>query len=60
MKFIIKWWQLIFYETALISLGIILGVLWSDFFSNYLYLLLFLFTVCGAYILYAFVNQIKV
>ncbi len=60
MKFIIKWWQLIFYETALISLGIIIGVLWSDFFADYLYILLFLFAICGAYVLYAFVNQMKV
>lgn len=57
MQFKIKWWQLIFYETAIISLGIILGAYWSWFFSDYLYLFLFLFAVCGGYTLYFLIKQ---
>jgi len=57
MIFKIKWWQLLFYETAVISLGIFIGTHWSDFFADYLYLLLFLFAVCGIYVVHLFVNQ---
>ncbi len=55
----IKWWQLIFYEIALVSLGIIIGAYWEFFFSDYLYFLLFLFAVCGGYTLYIFTNQFE-
>ena len=59
MSFRIKWWQLIFYEVAVISFGIIIGTQWEYFFTNYLYLLLFLFAVCGGYTLYVLVKQIE-
>ncbi len=58
MQFKLKWWQLLCYETAVISLGIIIGAFWSDFFSDYLYLLIFVFAVFGAYILYLLTQQI--
>lgn len=59
MNFKIKWWQLVFYEISLISLGIIIGVLWNSFFINYLFFLLFLFALCGGYVLYSFANQLE-
>jgi xanthine/uracil permease len=58
MIFQIKWWQLIFYEMAVMSLGIIIGAYWNSFFSNYLYLFLFLFAVCGGYTLNFLTNQV--
>jgi len=54
----IKWWQLFFYEMAVISLGIILGVLWSDFFENFIYPLFFLFAFCGGYTVYFLTKQV--
>ncbi len=59
MNFKVKWWQLVFYETALISLGIIIGTLWNSFFANFLFFLLFIFAVCGGYVLYTFINQLE-
>ena len=58
MRFNLNWWQLLFYEAAVISLGIIIGAYWSDFFSDHLYLFLFIFAVCGAYVLYVLTEQV--
>jgi len=58
MKFNLKWWELLVYETALLSLGVLIGAKWSHIFSDYLYLLLIVFAVLGGYILYALMNQI--
>jgi hypothetical protein len=58
MIFQIKWWQLIFYETAVMSLGIIVGACWNSFFSDYLYFFLFLFAICGGYTLNFLTNQV--
>lgn len=60
MKFQIKWWQLIFYETAVFSLGVVVGANWNNFFENYLYLFLFLFAVCGGYTLYFLTKQVSI
>jgi hypothetical protein len=57
MKFKISWWQLFIYEVAVLSLGIFVGVQWKDFFSDYLYLLVFVFVVFSIYVVYFLVNQ---
>ncbi len=59
MYFKAKWWQLLFYETAIISLGIIIGTKWGYYFEDYLYFFLFLFAFCGGYALYFLINQIE-
>lgn len=58
MYFKIKWWQLIFYETAVLSLGILIATRWHEFFSNYTYLFLFLLFSCGIYTILVFKNQV--
>ncbi len=59
MKFRLSWWQLIFYEIAVISVGLIIGAHWHSFFAKYSYFLLFLFAACGGYVLYVLVRQIE-
>jgi len=59
MYFKLKWWQLLLYEIAIISIGIFIGTKWHQFFSGYIYSLLFVFFVCGAIVLYFIFNQIK-
>lgn len=59
MKFKLNWWQLFVYELAVLSLGIFIGVQWKSFFSDYLYLLLFIFIVSSIYVVYFLVNQVE-
>ncbi len=58
MYFKIKWWQLIFYEIAVLSLGILITTRWYAFFSRYIYIFLFLFFSCGIYTILVFKNQV--
>jgi len=60
MIFKIKWWQLMIYETTLLSLGILIGARWSDFFSNYIYLFLLIFALTGGYVVYMLAEQVDV
>jgi len=58
MHFKIKWWQLIPYEIAVLSFGIIIGSYWHYFFVDFLYLFLLLLLICGGYVIYVFAGQI--
>ncbi len=59
MSFRVKWWQLFFYEIAVLSLGIVIGAHWHGFFENILYPLLLVFLFAGGYVLYALTKQIE-
>ncbi len=54
----IKWWQLIFYEVAVFSLGALIAIKWYEVLSDYIYIFAFLFLVCGVYTIYIFKDQI--
>jgi len=59
MKFKLYWWQLIVYEFAILSVGLIIGARWHSFFAEYSYFFLFLFAGCGGYVLYILAKQIE-
>ena len=56
----IKWWQLVFYEIAVLSFGVIIATYWHLIFRDYLYIFIFLFVTCGAYTAYLFAKQIEI
>jgi hypothetical protein len=58
MYFKIKWWQLIFYETAVFSLAALLATRWYLIFKDYTYLFIFLLFACGIYTILALKNQV--
>ncbi|GEM_PF-1567795 len=56
IDFKLKWWQLIFYEISLISLGILLGIYFSTSFSKIKEVIIFIFIITAIFTLY---NLIK-
>jgi hypothetical protein len=58
MYFKIKWWQLIFYEIAVFSLGVLLATRWHLIFVDYTYLFTFLLVACGLYTILVLKNQV--
>jgi len=54
-----KLWQLFLYELAIISLGIVIGAYWSEFFWKIIPLLLTVFIVAGFYIIKIALKQLK-
>ncbi len=55
----LKWWQAGIYETAMISLGILIGARFSGFFQNWVILFLVIFLAGGIYILRLWFKQMK-
>ncbi|WKZ26537.1 MAG: hypothetical protein QY304_00320 [Candidatus Paceibacterota bacterium] len=55
----LKWWQAGIYETAMISLGILIGARFASFFENWVIFFLIVFLVGGFYILRLWLKQIK-
>ena len=58
-KLELKWWQAALYETAMISLGILIGARWSHVFENWVIFFLLVFLGAGSYIFYIWWKQIK-
>ncbi len=58
MYFKINWLQLIFYEIAIFSLGILVAIRWYLVVRDYSYLFFFLFIVCGVYTIVVLKNQV--
>lgn len=58
MQFKVKWWQLIFYEISVFSLGVLVATRWYLNIRDYDYLFLFLFVVCGIYTIVVLKNQL--
>ncbi len=56
-KFCFKWWQAALYELSVISIGIIIGAYWSEFWANYTNILWFTFAIPGIYVLYVYFKQ---
>ncbi len=52
--FTFKWWQVALYEICVISIGIIIGSHWADFWANYTNILWFTFAIPGIYIAYVY------
>jgi hypothetical protein len=52
-----KWWQLAIYETALLSLGIIIGSKYHDFLTSLWPVFGITFAVGGSYIGYLWFKQ---
>jgi hypothetical protein len=59
MEFKIKWWQLIFYEVSVFSLGALVAIKWYLNIKEYNFLFLFLFIVCGIYTIIMLKNQVN-
>ena len=49
-SFTLKWWQGGMFKAAMISLGIVIGLTWPDFFAQWRLVLLGLFIVLGGYV----------
>lgn len=45
-----KWWQLGIFKIALLSIGIIIGVYWNEFFASYLTPLMIIWIISALYI----------
>ena len=58
MQFKIKWWQLIFYEISVFSLGVLVAIRWYLNIRDYNYLFFFLFIICGVYTVIVLKNQL--
>lgn len=58
-SFTFHWWQLALYETALISLGLGIGAIWSDTFEELAPWLLLVFICIAPYILYLYLDQVS-
>ncbi|MEX0672924.1 MAG: hypothetical protein WDZ82_01765 [Candidatus Paceibacterota bacterium] len=58
-SFTFRWWQLALYETALISLGLGVGSIWSDTFEDLAPWLLLVFICIAPYILYLYLDQVS-
>jgi len=48
--FTLKWWQTSLFKISMISLGIILGAYWPDFFIKYIVLVTIIFVVPAIYL----------
>jgi hypothetical protein len=53
----LTWKQIGIFKIALLSIGIILGVYWQDFFNNYLSLLFVIAIFASAYVMYVSLKQ---
>lgn len=53
----LNWWQVSLFKLSMVSLGILLGVWYWDFFAGYTTLLVILFLVPGLYITYVWLQQ---
>jgi uncharacterized membrane protein len=59
MEFKIKWWQLIFYEVSIFSLGVLVAIKWYLNIREYNFLFFLLFIICGIYTISVLKNQVK-
>jgi hypothetical protein len=55
--FTLKWWQAGIFKWGLLSLGIVIGTYWHEFFAGYLVLLLITAAVSLAYVSYVWWRQ---
>jgi len=55
----LKWWQAAIYETAMISLGILIGARFYWIFEKWVIFFLVVFLAGGIYILRLWLKQIK-
>lgn len=53
----LSWWQVGIFKVSLITFGIIVGLVWSEFFTSILSLLWVIFAVSALYILYLWWKQ---
>ncbi len=58
MYFKINWWQLIFYEIAVFSLGVLVATRWHLIIRDYSYLFFSLLIICGIYTIVVLKNQV--
>ncbi len=56
-NFTFKWWQAALYEVCVVSIGIIIGSYWSEFWLNWTNILWFTFAIPGIYVLYIYFKQ---
>ncbi len=54
-----KLWQLMIYEISILSLGIVIGVYWFNYFKLLIPILLSIFIIFGFYIIKVSWQQIK-
>jgi hypothetical protein len=52
-----KWWQLAIYETALLSLGIIIGTKWPEILGSYDLLFAGIFVAGAIYVISVWLKQ---
>lgn len=52
-----KWWQVGIFKLALLSIGIIIGTYWYDFFSTNIVFILIIAIITTAYISYISFKQ---
>ena len=55
--FTFKWWQAAIFKIALLSLGIVIGSTWPEFFKGWAPFLLLLFLISGGYVTYLWLKQ---
>ena len=55
--FTLKWWQTGIFKWGMLTLGIVVGAYWSDFFGAYLAILLIIAVPSLAYITYVWWKQ---
>jgi hypothetical protein len=53
------WWQIGIFKLALLSIGVAIGAYWSEFFKNYLVLLIIIAVIASTYIICMSLKQLK-
>ena len=55
--FTFTWWQAGIFKIAMLSLGIVIGSTWPEFFKGWTPFLLLLFLISGGYVTYVWLKQ---
>lgn len=55
--FTLKWWEAGIFKIALLSLGIVIGSAWPEFFKGWIPFLIILFLISGGYVTYVWLKQ---
>jgi hypothetical protein len=55
--FTMKWWQAGIFKIAMLSLGLLIGSTWPEFFAPWRAALCIVFIVCAGYLTYLWWNQ---
>jgi len=53
------WWQIGIFKLALLAIGVAIGSYWSEFFKNYLVLLIIIAVIASLYIMSVSFKQLK-